>query len=91
MVLSTIRIQAEAKLWLIIVEAALRRTFAVLVPNNLLVGEGQDMWVRVVQNQTIVVGACTRMTMYVARITESAHNQTHEAVHFPTVAYERPE
>lgn len=44
--LSTIRIQAEAKLWLIIVEAALRRTFAVLVPNNLLVGEGQHMWVR---------------------------------------------
>lgn len=46
MMLSTVRIQAEVMLWLIIVEVTLRRTFALVVPDMLVVGEGKLTWVR---------------------------------------------
>lgn len=57
--LSTVRIQAETRLWLIIVEEALRRTFSVLVPDMLVVGEGQRMWVRRLRFDDFDRHACT--------------------------------
>lgn len=56
--LSTVRIQAEAQLWLIVVEATLRRTVAVLVPDLLMTGEGQTFWVRTGEKAVQDLGLC---------------------------------